>query len=51
MVVAIANGVAVLGGVALIAGLLWAAMQGNGERETEQAARDYFTEHGHWPED
>jgi hypothetical protein len=51
MVVAVANIVAVIGGIALIGGLLWAATRGNGEREAEQAARDYFTQHGRWPDD
>lgn len=51
MVVLVANVVATVGGIALIAGLIWAASRGNGEREAEQAARDYFTQHGRWPED
>lgn len=51
MAVAIANIIAVLGGVALVAGLLWAAKVGNGDREAEAAARDFFSEHGRWPDD
>ncbi len=51
MVVAVANLVAAIGGIGLIAGLVWAAKHGNGDRESEEAAREYFTQHGHWPED
>jgi hypothetical protein len=51
MVVAVANVVAVLGGLGLIGGLIWAAKHGNGDREAEAEARDYFTRHGHWPDD
>ncbi|MEA2167855.1 MAG: hypothetical protein QOF76_1155 [Solirubrobacteraceae bacterium] len=51
MTVAITNIIAFLGGVVLIGGLLWAAKKGNGDREEEQAAREYFTLHGHWPDE
>ena len=34
-----------------IAGLLWAAKRGNGDREAEAAAREYFSRHGHWPDE
>lgn len=51
MVVAIANIVAVLGGVALVAGLIWAAKTGNGDREAEAAAREYYSAHGRWPDE
>ncbi len=51
MVVAIANIIAVLGGLLLIAGLVWAAKRGNGDREAEAAAREYFSAHGRWPDD
>jgi hypothetical protein len=51
MVVGVANIVATLGGIILIAGLIWAARNGNGDRDEEQAARDFFTEHGYWPDE
>jgi hypothetical protein len=47
----IATVIATIGGVVLIAGLLYAAMVGNGDREAEQAARDFYAEHGHWPDE
>jgi hypothetical protein len=47
----IATIIATIGGVALIAGLLYAAKSGNGDREAEEAARVYFTQHGRWPDD
>jgi hypothetical protein len=49
--VAAANVIAVLGGLVLIAGLLWAATRGNADREEEDAARDFFSLHGHWPDE
>ena len=51
MVVAVANVIAVLGGIILIGGILWAAVKGNDDREAEEAARDFFSEHGHWPDE
>jgi hypothetical protein len=51
MVVAVANIVAVVGGIGLIGGLIWAASHGNGDREAEAEARDYFSAHGHWPDE
>jgi hypothetical protein len=51
MVVAVANITAVLGGIILIGGLLWAATRGNGDREAEAEAREYFSLHGHWPDE
>lgn len=51
MAVAIANVIAALGGLGLIVGLVWAAKVGNGDREAEAAARDFYSEHGHWPDE
>lgn len=48
---AIMNAIATLGGLGLIAFLCWAAYDGTGDREAEDAAREYFTEHGHWPDE
>ena len=47
----IATIIATIGGIGLIIGLVYAAKAGNGDREAEEAARDYFTEHGHWPDE
>jgi type II secretory pathway pseudopilin PulG len=43
--------IAVLGGVAVVALILWALTTGRGEREQEEAARRYFDEHGRWPDE
>ncbi len=51
MVSDIATIIAFIGGIGLIVGLVYAAMAGNGDREAEEAARDYYTEHGHWPDE
>jgi hypothetical protein len=37
-----------------VLGVLWLikiAASGDPEREAEAAARDYFSEHGHWPDE
>jgi hypothetical protein len=47
----IATIIATFGGIVLIGGLLYAAKVGNGDREAEQAARDFYAEHGHWPDE
>jgi hypothetical protein len=47
----IATIVATVGGFGLIAGLVYAAKVGNGDREAEEAARVYFDQHGRWPDD
>ncbi len=51
MFVAISNIIAFLGGVFVIGLLIWFAIRGTGEREAEEAAREYFDEHGHWPDE
>ncbi len=51
MVVGIANVIAVIGGVGLIVFLVWIASRGHDDRAAEQAAREYLSEHGHWPDD
>jgi hypothetical protein len=43
--------IAVLGGTATIAVILWFLVTGRGDREKEEAARRYFDEHGHWPDE
>jgi hypothetical protein len=43
--------IAVVGGFAMVAGVLYAMLTDRGEREREEAARTYFDEHGHWPDE
>jgi type II secretory pathway pseudopilin PulG len=45
------SAIAVVGGVALIAVILWALATGRNDREEEEAARRYFDEHGRWPDE
>jgi predicted RNA-binding protein with PUA-like domain len=41
----------VVGGVASIAGLLWVSAKGHSDRTEEDAARDFYETHGHWPDE
>jgi type II secretory pathway pseudopilin PulG len=43
--------IAVIGGLALIVFLLWSLATGRDDRDKEEAARRYFDEHGHWPDE
>ena len=43
--------VALIGSVAGVAGLIWVAARGHGERDAEDAARAHFEAHGRWPDD
>jgi hypothetical protein len=43
--------VAVIGGVGTIAVILWFLISGAGDREEDEAARRFFDEHGHWPDE
>ena len=51
MVSTIATIIATIGGVGLIVFIVWAAKSGHGERDEEEAARDFFSAHGHWPDE
>ena len=51
MVSTIATIIATIGGVGLIVFLVWAAKTGHGERDEEEAARDFFSANGHWPDE
>ena len=51
MLVAITNIIAFLGGSAVIGGLIWIARNGHADRDEEEAARAFFDEHGHWPDE
>jgi hypothetical protein len=41
----------VVGGIAGIGVLVWAAKNGPADRHAEDAARDFYTEHGRWPDE
>ena len=43
--------IAVIGGFAMIAGVLYFMLTERGDREREEAARVYFDQHGHWPDE
>ena len=43
--------IAVAGGILLIVVILWSLATGRGDREREEAAREYFDEHGRWPDE
>jgi hypothetical protein len=47
----IATIIATVAGLGLIVALIWIARSGVGDREAEEAARDYYSEHGHWPDE
>jgi len=41
----------VIGGLASVALLAWFAGRSQGDREEEEAARDYYDAHGRWPDE
>jgi hypothetical protein len=43
--------IAILGGFAMVGGVLYFMLSERGDREREEAARVYFDEHGHWPDE
>jgi hypothetical protein len=43
--------IGVIGGLLMIAVILWFLITGRGDRDREEAARRYFDEHGHWPDE
>jgi hypothetical protein len=51
MVVAISNVIAAIAGIGLIGWLIWLAASGHGDREAEDAAREFFDQHGYWPDE
>lgn len=51
MVSTLATIIATVGGVGLIAFLIWAAASGHGERDREEAAREFYSAHGRWPDE
>lgn len=47
----ILSAAAMVGSFAAIAWLVWVGASGHAEREEEEAAREFFSEHGHWPDE
>ena len=43
--------IAVVGGFAMIAVVLYFMLTERGDREREEQARVFFDEHGHWPDE
>jgi len=43
--------IGVAGGILLIVVILWALATGRQDRDHEEAARRYYDEHGHWPDE
>jgi len=42
---------ALVGGLGSIAVLAWFASRGHADRDEEDAARDFYERHGHWPDE
>jgi hypothetical protein len=43
--------IGVAGAVAAIGALVWVAAKGHADRHAEDAAREFFDSHGHWPDE
>lgn len=43
--------IAVLGAIVLVVVILWSLITGRDDRDIEEAAREYYDEHGHWPDE
>lgn len=43
--------IAILGALFVVALVLWGLISGRYDRDKEEAAREYFDEHGHWPDE
>lgn len=43
--------IAVLGGFGTIAVIAWFLVTGRHDRDEEQAAREYYEQHGRWPDE
>jgi hypothetical protein len=43
--------IAVIGGFGMVAVVLYFMLTERGDREREEAARVFFDEHGHWPDE
>jgi hypothetical protein len=43
--------IAVVGGFGMVAVVLYFMLNEGGDREQDEAAREYFDAHGHWPDE
>jgi hypothetical protein len=43
--------IAVVGGLAMCGVILFFLVTGHSDRDDEEAARRFFDEHGHWPDE
>jgi hypothetical protein len=43
--------IAILGCLVVVGMILYALLTGRDDRDKEEAARVYFDEHGHWPDE
>jgi hypothetical protein len=43
--------IAVIGGILVVAVILYCLLTGHDDRDKEEAAREYFDEHGYWPDE
>jgi hypothetical protein len=43
--------IAVIGGLGMVGVVLYFLISGVGDRDRDEAAREYFDEHGHWPDE
>ncbi len=42
--------IGVIGGIGAIIAMLWVSAHSTRERDEEVSARDFYAEHGHWPD-
>jgi hypothetical protein len=45
------SAIAVAGGLAMVGVILWFLITGRNDRDEDEAARRFFDEHGHWPDE
>jgi hypothetical protein len=43
--------IGVIGGLLMVAVILWFLVTGRGDRDEEEAARRFYDEHGRWPDE
>jgi hypothetical protein len=43
--------IGVLGGLLMVAVILWFLVTGHDDRDRDEAARRFYDEHGHWPDE
>jgi hypothetical protein len=43
--------IGVIGGLLMVAVILWFLVTGRHDRDDDEAARRFYDEHGHWPDE